>query len=394
MKKIVLLFVILISFLQVKAQEAKGISNIGPLLPPVITIITPSTNPCSVSASVINVIVNFKNVKSEKDIKFTNIKHNKVLSHSQQNEAGGLNELKKTDSSNTSVLTWYIDLEEGTNEFEIIAKNEFGLETKKITIDYQKIKLPQIWAVVIGLSKYQQSEISLKYADKDAQAYYDYLKSPFGGNTSAENSALLINENATRENIIKEITEKCNKAFENDMVIVYLACHGMPDAVGDEIYFLGYDAKIKNLAGTAVSMFDIDKALKKSRANKKIWLIDACHSGGASFSYRGDYAYLTNKLLLEIALRKEAYAIFTASSASEFSREDTTWGGGHGVFTFHLLEALNGAADKNGDGLIDIRELQEYVTRHVTDETNGEQHPELKGNFDNKMPLGIIKKDR
>jgi uncharacterized caspase-like protein len=248
--------------------------------------------------------------------------------------------------------------------------------------------------VVVGISKYQQSEISLKYADKDAEAFYQHLQSPFGGKVTEETSVLLLNEKATREKILEEITEKCNKAAKEDILIIYFACHGMTDANGEEVFLLSHDAKVKNLAGTAVSQFDIDRAIKRSRAEKKIWIADACHSGLVSISARGDFAYLTNQLLAAIASKSEGYIFLSASSSNEFSREDKRWGEGHGVFTYYLLEGLKGAADKNNDGFIDTRELHDYVYRKVNDDTNGEQHPDIKFTKEDKIPIGIIKKEK
>ena len=36
-----------------------------------------------------------------------------------------------------------------------------------------------------------------------------------------------------------------------------------------------------------------------------------------------------------------------------------------------------------------MSELYDFVYSHVKDETSGEQHPELKGKFDNDMPIAV-----
>jgi uncharacterized caspase-like protein len=255
------------------------------------------------------------------------------------------------------------------------------------------LSLPKIWAIVIGVSKYQYSDMNLKYADKDAQFYYDYLTSPSGGNVAKENSVLLLNEKATRENILKEINDKCNRSFEDDLLIIYIAGHGMPDPVGSEIYFLSYESKPDNLAGTAVSQVDIEKALARSRARKKVWIADACHSGGAGLNtnVRGDRAYLINRMYFEIANAKDGLAVLAASSASEYSKEGDEWGEGHGVFTYYLIDGLKGNADEDKDGIITIREAYDYVYRKVKEATKGQQNPVLQGVFDNRLPMGVIK---
>jgi tetratricopeptide (TPR) repeat protein len=268
-------------------------------------------------------------------------------------------------------------------------------ETKPVVKKPEK-RLPQMWAVVVGISKYQDQSINLKYADKDAKAIHDFLASPYGGALDSEHLTLLTNENATRANIIKALTEKFYRAFETDMVILFIASHGQPDPVGNEVYFLGYDTDKNNLSGTGVSQIDIEKIFSRSPAGKKIWMADACHSGGAGLSVgmRGaaEDAEMINRLLIQMVVAKKGMAMFTASSSSEYSFESDRWGGGHGAFTYHLLKGLKGEADLDGNEFVEIRELYEYVYRNVSKDTNGKQHPELKGNFDNNLPLSIVPK--
>jgi uncharacterized caspase-like protein len=38
----------------------------------------------------------------------------------------------------------------------------------------------------------------------------------------------------------------------------------------------------------------------------------------------------------------------------------------HGLFTYYVLRGIRGEADKNGDGIVDVEELYEYVKQNVT----------------------------
>jgi len=97
-----------------------------------------------------------------------------------------------------------------------------------------------------------------------------------------------------------------------------------------------------------------------------------------------------NKLLFQMVMANDGMAMLTASSSSELSYESDRWGNGHGVFSHYLLEGLKGNADRNSNGIVEIRELYEYVYRNVSGDTSGKQHPELKGNFDNELPLSVV----
>jgi uncharacterized caspase-like protein len=75
-------------------------------------------------------------------------------------------------------------------------------------------------------------------------------------------------------------------------------------------------------------------------------------------------------------------AVLTASGPDEAAQEDPDLG--HGVFTYHLLEGLRGAADSTSageirpDGNITITEIYDYISRKVKQATRGKQNPTLK----------------
>ncbi len=255
-------------------------------------------------------------------------------------------------------------------------------------------QLPKIWAIVIGVSEYHDRDLRLRYADKDAQLFYGFLKSPKGGSIPDDQIELLTNLNATRANILRSISEKLRRAFDDDQVIIYIASHGVPDEVSGELYFLGTDADPNNVVGTGIAQSDIEKAIGGARARKVIMFADACHSGGLGISprlsARGSEATLTNRLLSKLAEVRDGIVIFTASSSSEYSQEGERWQG-HGVYTYHLVDGLKGGADLDGDGIVGIRELYEHVYRRVADDTGGRQHPALSGRFPNDWPVSVVR---
>ena len=67
---------------------------------------------------------------------------------------------------------------------------------------------------------------------------------------------------------------------------------------------------------------------------------------------------------------------------------------GHGVFTYYLVQGLQGAADLNRDGIVTLQELYEYVEQQVTRKSRmvgGNQHPVMKGEVEGMLPLVKIK---
>ena len=307
--------------------------------------------------------------------------------------------LDPTNSEMINELTDFQKKHKGINcSIETIVRNNNRSNTTNqsqsndVEFVVAKEKKSKVWAVIVGISDYKEPGINdLKYAKQDAEIYYNFLKSAQGGGIADERVRLLTDKNATRINIIKALDDLFNQAEPQDMVIFYTACHGQADPRTRKVYFICHDTEVDALNATAVSQREVEEIFESTKAGKRIWLADACHSGGAGLQIRANEAALTQKLLDEIGNSGDGIAILSSSSNNEFSYEDIKWGNGHGVFTYYLTEGLKGKADEDKDGKVSIREIEEYVKSNVKRDTKGQQHPELKGRYDNNMPISVIK---
>jgi uncharacterized caspase-like protein len=123
--------------------------------------------------------------------------------------------------------------------------------------------------------------------------------------------------------------------------------------------------------------------------------LDTCYSGaagGRTFLAKRTRSSQVDDLFLERLTRSKGRAIITASRAAEVSMELPELG--HGVFTYYLLAGLTGAADLNGDGIVTVQELYEYVEQQVTQKSRsvgGNQHPVMKGELEGVLPLVKVK---
>ncbi|HET6763731.1 MAG TPA: caspase family protein, partial [Longimicrobiaceae bacterium] len=242
------------------------------------------------------------------------------------------------------------------------------------------------WAVVIGVSRYADASVpGLRYADADARAMYDFLRSPAGGSVPESQSRLLLNEQATTAAIRDALFVFLQQAAEDDQVTVYVASHGAPDPNRpSNLYILSYDTDLHRIASTGFPMWDFQTALRRQIAAQRVVVIaDACHSGGT--------------LVADATPINQAFAglfspsmrvTLAAADGNEFSREGAEWGGGHGVFTWTLLSGLRGDADTDRDGIVTFTEAAAYVRAHVAQATNGEQNPQRAGAGD--VPLGFV----
>jgi len=256
---------------------------------------------------------------------------------------------------------------------------------------------PQRWAVIVGVSEYQNSGIpSLKYADKDAEAFASFLQRPQGGGFDSDHMRVLLNKDATLANIKDALINFLSQAIDMDLVIIYFAGHGAPEPGRPQnMYLLTYDSNPNALGTTAFPMWDIQTVLARYITAKRVVVFtDACHSGGISveFATRGlgvSETNLVNQYLTDLAKSKEGIVVFTASAAGEVSQEYSEFG--HGVFTYFLLQGMEGKADYNNDYTVTINELMQYVEEQVKRKTRGAQNPtRSQTSYDKDLTISVI----
>ncbi len=241
----------------------------------------------------------------------------------------------------------------------------------------------KLWAVVIGVSEYEHLQ-KLKYTDDDAYRFYGFLKSPEGGSVPSEQVKVLVDEDATRKNILEAMNEMFGKADQNDIVMMYYSGHGIRGSFLP-VNYNGFQNKLKHEEVMAI--------LNASQAKHKICLADACYSGTLLAAKAVPSLVEDNKVkkrFYEAFDRsKGGTAILLSSQADEVSLEDQ--GLRQGVYTHFLVRGLKGEADFNQDKVVGIDELYRFMSKRVHNYTAGIQTPVLKGNYDVNMPVGVLR---
>lgn len=260
---------------------------------------------------------------------------------------------------------------------------------------------PKIFAVVVGVSNYNDSEIpDLKYAEKDAVAFYDFLRSENAGSVPEDNIALLTGTKATRSNILNEVIDKFTRSTKEDLVIFYFSGHGKAGEFENTGYLLNYDAVYGNEGGSALSMDEVKSKIDKCQAKMKISYIDACHAGLFKTSSKGsleeDNSTIVSAYLEGISRAGGGNISFLASSARQQSTESDKFG--HGIFTYYLLEGLKGAADMEqegaedyNNGIVNSGELATYLINKIQTATKYKQKPAIEGDPDGFFPLSVLR---
>jgi hypothetical protein len=292
-----------------------------------------------------------------------------------------------------------LDLIPGENTITVIAKDVEKFQSVKVITVRRRQEKRNIYACVIGIDRYKGKIPKLNYAVKDAKAFADYCRNylKLTGNNLIE----LYNEKATLRNIRTALgTTLRNRATPNDTVIIYFAGHGAPeqdpsdrDGDGLEKYLLPYDAVPGKLFAYGLPMNEISIILSRLKADRVIFLSDACYSGASRaggediFSGSGKRATELSDKFLERISSGRGRIVITAAGANQTSQEKKSLG--HGVFTHYLLEGLKGKADSDGDKLVTTEEIYDYLAREVPKATSQNQTPVYKSRYvEKKVYIG------
>lgn len=241
-------------------------------------------------------------------------------------------------------------------------------------------------ALVIGISKYQQQSLQLRYAHRDAELFSAFLQEA-GWSSHVK---LLTDSNAKAASIYSAIKQLIVSADSTQPVFIYFAGHGdkmvESDLVG-EAYLLAWDAnnnRVYDGVGGTIEFSKLENYIQRLAKNRKanVYLIlDACHSGFdpykegmlGAYEEAGNKFSLANKLL--------------SCSGNELAYENERLQ--HGVFTYYLVQGLKGFADNPADNNITVTELEAYLKSAVQKETQNKQTPVIAKTGNNEL-LGSL----
>jgi uncharacterized caspase-like protein len=187
---------------------------------------------------------------------------------------------------------------------------------------------------------------------------------------------VLLDQQAMAKNITAELTELRKNIAQQDLVIVFFACHGVKHK--KEYYLLTHEADTANLDKTCLS----GDALRKTLAEYKcqvLLMLDACHSAG----------FGEGKKLSKLGLKPATDDVARDLTDDEFGvavmcaamgHEKAEGKGGHGLFTQAMLDALEkkpGVPFNTFNQRLYVHHLHGYVFDQVSHRSDDRQHPFL-----------------
>lgn len=232
---------------------------------------------------------------------------------------------------------------------------------------------PDLYVLSIGVSRYRQEDLKLDYGTVDAIAMAEMFSVTRGKLFDKVEVKKLTDEQASREGILEGLEWLTRSATQGDLVIIFLAGHGINDSQS-EYYYIPVDGRTDRLRSTGILWFEFKRVLDNLPC-KVLLLVDTCRSGNILGSRKARDAN-TDRIVREFKEVESAVVVFASATGKEVSLEDTTWG--HGAYTKAWLAGLRDKeADSDNDGVVSIYELVLYLPKKVKELTGGRQHPNV-----------------
>lgn len=260
----------------------------------------------------------------------------------------------------------------GENRFKVSATNLQGMISRfdQLNINYtgETVAVSDLYVFAIGINQYTNPSYNLNYAAPDAKAFMKKISERSEKIFNKIHTYSLYDDQAVKINIIQTFAEIVEKAHPQDVFVFYYAGHGVAEQTNTNEYFLvPHDitqiyGNNERLRRDGVSAEELKDLLAQIQAQKQLILLDACHSGEAvqTFASRGSSEEMA---IIQLA-RSSGTVLLSASGTQQFAVEFEQLG--HGVFTYSLLEALDGKADGGSrDNKITVNELKAYMEDRV-----------------------------
>ena len=225
-------------------------------------------------------------------------------------------------------------------------------------------------AVVIGNRHYQEGIPEVLYAHRDAAAFREYLVGVRGFDpeniieltdaTQGEMTKTFGSASSHEGQLYYFLPDRLGGTSE---VVVFYSGHGVPGTDG-KAYLATADADLGTAHLTAYPLAQLYVNLGKLPAKSVTVYLDACFSGGSqggALPTSASPVYRAAELPTGVA---DQMTVLAAASGKELASWDEQ--AEHGMFTHHLLNALYGAGDDNGDGEVTAREAKRYLDMHLT----------------------------
>jgi hypothetical protein len=263
----------------------------------------------------------------------------------------------------------------GNNTFTVQAEDMQGnIATEKISINVAEPKIVKkdnpnkkildeptkqslasagFFALIIGVSDYEDETMTLDNTVRDAQKVQTILQGKYG--FKEDNTFFL--EDPDKEEIMEAFADLQKQMSENDNLLIFYAGHGNWDKITKKSYWLPVDAD-RNIKTNWISSVDIADQLAALPAQHILIVSDACFSGGLlktrDISHESEDVYNT-------LYRKKSRRIITSGDLETVPDES--------VFIKYFVKSLE---ENNKDYFSEDDFFQDFRKAVIANSPNGQ----------------------
>jgi hypothetical protein len=245
-------------------------------------------------------------------------------------------------------------------------------------------------ALIIGIESYEKAT-TLAYVENDVSRLAKALSDRCGYDvTMVLNSAITTRRTTHRDAMMKQIEDWITSVQPTDNAVLYFSGHGFLGS-NQELYLAALDCDPNNPVPGGIPIAWLKEQLDRCKSTSKFLLLDACHSGNTKGNAMRSAS--AKSIVVEFAGVKGT----TTFASCQGDENSYLWNmKQQSLFTFWLTRGIEGHADNDGDGEVNLDELTEFVTDNVSTiaqrQLNRRQTPTLVGDTVNTEDLVFANK--
>jgi len=283
-----------------------------------------------------------------------------------------------THGAKTSTYSFDVKLVPGENVLRATALSNDRVESNdssvQAVLDVPHSTKPVLHLLVIGINKYEDPGLNLKYARQDGTALAQFFAGRGNKLFASVDTITLFDDQATQVSIQHALEKLAREAKPEDVFLFYLAGHGV--GLDQQFYFLPHEMRLDGDDEQAVRKYGISAAalgesLRRIPALKEVLILDACQSETALpilaklVTFRGLGA--AERKATEMLARSTGVYLIAASTKEQDALEVPELG--HGVLAYALLSGLGEKGDPQApvstEGTVTMLSLLQYVNQQV-----------------------------
>ena len=274
-----------------------------------------------------------------------------------------------------------------TAKVTTLNSGDSNTDTKNIESTFNEV--PTLHIVAVGVNRFPQWEdydpsVRLKNSKNNVKE----LSKVFNEKSSfLFDGKLNIIPYITKKEDIKATVEKIRSNIRpNDYFVMYVATHG--NIKDNKYYFAPSDFdKKRSFMKNEFKEEDLNDYLINIQTIFRLVVLDTCHSGKQINNF-------TEELKRRKLGVKGGVTVLAASQTDKQANADYN-DKGIALFTYVLIEGLNGKADYNNDYLVDSLEISKYLEKEVVRLSQTQKHQHTAVTYSNKrFDLTLLDKNR